>query len=508
MQAIGNRARSFIEADYLWWGIILLGVLLRLRQYLVNRSFWADEASLAMNLVTRSFGGLTQLLDYHQAAPIGFLFIEKLSILTLGNHDYIMRLYPLLAGILSTYLIYRVTRASFGTAGLFAVAMFSLSWWLVYYSSELKQYGSDVMVALLLVFLAGNCLRDNAKPKDFLLLGTVGAATIWVSHPSVFIMVGIGLALLLEKATRKAYVPWTWIFGLGLGWLASFGLEYIVSLRHIITDAYLINYWHRAYVPVPPWSNKSWFLQTYYSFLFFAFHRSDNLMAVITAILSAIGALTLLLRNRKLALVVISPFVVVAIASALQRYPLKDRFMLFLVPFAFLLMTEGFRGIYWLAAKWRSDFAAVFSGILALAVVWQIAPITYSKAVSGEKEDIRPVLQYIADNRLPGDIVYVFPRTDPVFHYYAPFYGLDKGNIVIGVDDPGKKAMLQNYTTEVESLAGQPRVWFLFSEIIDCVDCEGDGTQPYYLDYINQYGSMIDNYDGSGANAYLYDLAR
>ena len=46
-------------------------------------------------------GELTQLLDYHQAAPIGFLFIEKLSILVFGNHDYIMRLFPLLAGILA-----------------------------------------------------------------------------------------------------------------------------------------------------------------------------------------------------------------------------------------------------------------------------------------------------------------------------------------------------------------------------------------------------------------------
>jgi len=507
MQATWQRVQSIFKSNYLWWGIVLLGIVLRLRQYLLNRSFWADEASLAVNLVNRNFGELTRLLDYHQAAPIGFLFIEKLSILILGNRDFVMRLFPLFAGILAIYLIYRISRASFGTIGLFAVSVFSISWWLVHYSSELKQYGSDVMVALSLVYLAINCFREDAQAKDFLLLGLVGAVGIWISHPSVFIMVGIGLALALEKITRKAYVPWAWIIGIGLGWLLSFGLEYLVSLRHIVADEYLIEYWSRAYVPLPPWSDRGWFRDMYYSFLFFAFHRADDLMALVTLVLTSIGSLSLLMRDRKIALLMISPFVVTVIASALHRYPLKDRFMLFLIPFAMLLMAEGFRGIYWLAAKWKPEFAAIFSGILALAVVWQIAPVTYEKAVSGAKEDIRPVLAYIAENRLPDDIVYVFPRTDPVFHYYAPFYGLDSGTVLIGVDSPRKRAMLQNFTTDVDSLVGRQRVWFLFSEIIDCVECDGEETQPFYLEYIDQYGVIIDSFDGSGANAYLYDLS-
>ena len=411
----------------MWWGVILLGVILRLRQYLFNRSLWADEASLAINLVTRSFGELAQLLDYHQAAPIGFLFIEKLSILIFGNHDYVMRLFPLFAGILAVYLVYKIARASFGTIGLFALSMFSIGWWLVHYSSELKQYMSDITVALLLVFLAGRCLKEEARAKDFLTLGVVGAIVIWVSHPSVFIMVGIGLALVLEKFTRKEYVSWIWILGIGLGWVASFGLEYLVSLRHIVADGYLINYWKKNYAPWPPWSDKSWFVDTYYTFLFFAFHRADNLMALITLSLTAIGTLSLLIRDRKTALLYISPFVVTVIVSMLQRYPLQNRFMLFLVPFALFLMTEGFRGIYRLVAKWSPKFAAAFSSVLVLGVVWQIAPITYEKAISGEGADIRAVLEYVSENRRQEDILYVFHSSDPAFHYYAPFYGLDSG---------------------------------------------------------------------------------
>jgi hypothetical protein len=502
-----KRVQSAITSKYLGWGIILLGIVLRLRQYLLNRSFWADEASLAVNIVTRNFSELTHLLDYHQAAPIGFLFIEKLLIILFGNHDYVLRLFPLFAGILAIYLIYKIARTSFGAFGLFAVSMFSISWWLVHYSSELKQYTSDMTVALLLVYLAGNCLRERIETKNFLTLGIVGAFVIWISHPSVFILAGIGLVLFLEKLTRKDYASWYWILGIGLAWLTSFGLEYLISLRHIVADAYLINYWKKTYVPIPPWSDKHWFIDTFYSFLFFAFHRADNVMAIATLGLTAIGAVSLLTRNWKTALLVILPFVMVTIASALQRYPLKNRFMLFLVPFVLLLMAEGFRGIYWLVAKWKPIFAALFSGILTLAVVWQIAPITYEKAVSGERENIRPVLEYVAEHRMPNDIVYVFDKTDPVFQYYAPFYDLDSGDIMIGAFDTRKKVALQNFEDDVDSLLGNERVWFIFSEILDCVDCTDEGTQGFYLNHINKLGVILDSFEGSGANAFLYDLS-
>jgi hypothetical protein len=108
---------------------------------------------------------------------------------------------------------------------------------------------------------------------------------------------------------------------------------------------------------------------------------------------------------------------------------------------------------------------------------------------------------------MPDDIVYVFHRTDPVFNFYAPKYGLDTGNIWIGVYDPRKRVAQQNFEDDVDRLVGNERVWFIFSEIIDCVECEGEDTQRFYLDHINKFGVIVDEYDGSGANAYLYDLS-
>jgi len=162
---------------YVWWSLIVLGTLLRLRQYLSGRSLWADEASLAYNLVHRDFLGLIRPLDYDQGAPVGFLFIEKILVIVLGNIDQVMRLFPLFSGILAIYFFYRIAQTSL-KGGMLGLALFSVSWSLIYYSSELKQYSSDVMIGLLLIFLATRCLRENGQAQNYLWLGITNAVAI------------------------------------------------------------------------------------------------------------------------------------------------------------------------------------------------------------------------------------------------------------------------------------------------------------------------------------------
>lgn len=206
-----------------------------------------------------------------------------------------------------------------------------------------------------------------------------------------------------------------------------------------------------------------------------------------------------------MALVVISPFVMALVASALQRYPLQYRFMLFLTPFAFFLMAAGLQGLYWLAAKLNRALALAACSLLALTAFWLIAPYTFNVAASPGENDIRPTLQYIAAHRAEGDTIYVFHAADPVFRYYAPFYSLDRGDVVIGFDTPRKKLALQGFQDDVKALWGRDRVWFLFAEIVDCPGCDSDQQAPY-LEYIDQFGVMLDSFDGSSGNAYLYDL--
>ena len=503
-QTMMQKARARLKPDLVWWFLIVAGIILRLRQYLVNRSFWADEASLAFNLVTRSFSGLTQPLDYHQGAPVGFLFIEKLSILLFGNNEYAMRLVPLLFGILAIYLLYLLAKTYIGLSGFFALLAFSVGSNLIYYSSELKQYSSDVMIALLLVYLASRCIRNETQARDFFLLGVSGAFAIWISHPSVFVLAGIGLVLILEKLTRKSYVPFSWILAMGIGWIGLFAIDYYVFLRPLAADEYLQNYWGKAFMPLPPWSDPGWFEKTFYSMLLMSLHTHINAVYIVP-ILLLIGSLSLYVRNRSIALLLILPALIVLIASGFEAYPLKDRFMLFLIPFFLLILSEGLRGIYLFAAQWSHPLGLVLAGLAIALLIWHPGSTLDQFFLTTRGSDVRPVIQYVGKHRTPDETVYVFHAGDSAFQYYAPLYGLNTGQIIVGISSPRKKLVLEGFYDDVESLQGEDRVWFIFSNIYDCGDCEGD-MQEFYVNYLNGFGVMLDQVNAPRANAYLYDL--
>ena len=123
MQAI----KRHLKGSWPWALLLLLGLILRLRQYFFNRSLWADEAALALNIVHRSLSELTQPLDYGQASPLGFLFGVKIFANLFGNYDYVLRLFPLIAGLLALFLMGVLAKKLTGLAGLFALAVFAVN---------------------------------------------------------------------------------------------------------------------------------------------------------------------------------------------------------------------------------------------------------------------------------------------------------------------------------------------------------------------------------------------
>jgi len=136
----------------------LVGFFLRTYFYIINRSLWLDEAMLALNIVNRSFLDLLKPLDLDQAAPVGFLLLQKVAICLLGVRDYVLRIVPMLSGLLSIPLMYAVTSQYRQSCVFFSLALFALSPKLIYYSSELKQYSTDVLASLLLLFIVPKCI--------------------------------------------------------------------------------------------------------------------------------------------------------------------------------------------------------------------------------------------------------------------------------------------------------------------------------------------------------------
>jgi uncharacterized membrane protein len=76
-----------------------------------------------------------------------------------------------------------------------AVILFAFSDRLIYYSSEVKQYSSDVFTFLLLLQVIARTLDRRPFNQDFVLLAASGTAALGFSHPALFILAGGGCTL-------------------------------------------------------------------------------------------------------------------------------------------------------------------------------------------------------------------------------------------------------------------------------------------------------------------------
>jgi uncharacterized membrane protein len=220
--------------------LILLGGLLRVRQYLTGRSLWSDEAMLALNIVNRDFAGMFKPLDYDQGSPIGFLLVEKIFSAILGESEFALRLFPLIVGLISLWLFYLLLKQITSGFGLLtALALFAFNPRLIYYSSEVKQYILDMAVTISLLLLAAPVFGTSPRKKDFIRLAIGGLIALWFSHPATFVLAGIGFALLIIYLQKHDTSNLGFVIGMGLLWVLEIILLYMLILKDLSQNAYM-----------------------------------------------------------------------------------------------------------------------------------------------------------------------------------------------------------------------------------------------------------------------------
>lgn len=500
-------------ASILAWGLIVIGALLRLGRWCHWRSLWLDEIYLANSIVTRSWHALLfKPLEDWQAAPPGFLVLERLAVKTLGPSERSLRLVSLLFGLASLPLALAVARRTLPPrAAIAAIAFFVFLGPLIYYSNELKPYSCDVAFSLAITLATLWLIQQPNLARTAAAVG-VGAVGVFFSYPAALVLCGAALVLLLRR--RQIQFPgriWTVCAVWGLAMLGQY-VVFVAPFTHGPAHSHLVDYWiaRNAFMPWSPSAALRWIFGCLESIA-----SNPGAMwldypdAAVVAMI--IGAAIVLCRrghfpspstlgeragNRMLLL---APLPFALLASAMKQYPFGDRLALFFVPQLLMVLAAG------LAALWIN-----FPGkIAALALGGMILLPTADRSLGylfwppGREESL-PAYRWIARQWRPGDVIYLTPFAKPSFDYYESQSGWPAGF------DPTAAPHVQpqfadpaGILDDVKSLSRRRRVW------VCVIHAEGGpfDVGVFTLAAFESTGHPRASHLEQGARVYLYDCS-
>jgi hypothetical protein len=483
-----------------------------LAQYAVNRSLWLDEGLLVSNFLDRGWAGLLEPFHRGQTSPLGYLALVKGAAELFGRWELVLRLPSLLAGLATLAILPRVARRYVSKPAFpFAVALVALAPFLVYYSSEIKQYVFDALVSLVVLWLAHDLAR---RPRDGRLAAAflaVGAVAVWFSQPAIFMLAGAGVVLAVRALLRRDRRSILLLAGLAAGWLASFAGAYRVSSRQVEDPFYMQAFWRAGFLPLAPHTARDWawlprMLARMFREPMGIMGKDDSplsLLAAAGALVAFAAGCAWMARRRRLRLALLLAPVVAALgASALRAYPFGSeylsggRVLVFLIPSLAFVMAEGIAALPRLLPGPAGRSAMAAAALLAFLPAGAYAALS----VPHLRAEVKPLLAYVGEQRRPGDVMYVYYNGQAVFEYYAPRYGWTRANTVAGAC---ARFAPQGYLDDLARLRGNPRVWFLF---VEGTPVEELDEKKFMLGFLDHIGQRLDDRVAVGAGVYLYDL--
>ena len=327
-----RKLKSIDLSKFFYWFLIFFGVILRLREYFLARSFWIDEAEMAADIRDGSFSGLFYGVNVTYS-PLGFLWIEKIMVTLFGDGELTFRLPSLVAGILSLFFFFLVARIFLGNKGsLVALGIFAISNKLIYFSTELKHYSFDVLATVLLYWLV-------LSKKNWKVLILVGVVLVWFSQSVPIILVSLGINFTIYffwKRKWRDLVRWIIIQAF---WYVSLGVYYFIFAYQIAQSRKLHDFWAFYMAPITISSKSLIFYKN--AFLNMLQDPLEATSPVLAAAILILGLIHLFRRKKFLFAALTLPFFITGVASSFQTYPLVGRFLVFLMPLLILLMISG-----------------------------------------------------------------------------------------------------------------------------------------------------------------------
>tara|TARA_B110000858_G_scaffold12149_1_gene12364 strand:- start:688 stop:2193 length:1506 start_codon:yes stop_codon:yes gene_type:complete len=438
---------------------ILLGVLISLIDLIQNKSLWLDEACLALNIVSRSYLELLTPLADNQSAPIGFLFTEKLLTNIFGPHDWALKIFPFFSFIVSIVLFFSLNNRLFKSVkiALLSCALFSLNFTLISYSTEVKQYSIDVLVAILIV-LSSLKFNENKNSLSIFLHACIGAIAIWYSNVAVIILITAAIYNTYyslfnnDKKELSVFIPISI-------WMASFITYYMLFISNHPHTNNMVNYWNGHFLP------NNIFSQEFYTFLYdkvimiFENLLNTNDLWGIALFFYSIGIFLLIKAKKTNYLHLLClPIIIHLGLSFLHLYPFYDRFLLYQIPFVIIPISYGFI----LISSYFKNYHISKIMTICLLLTYTFGPSALIQSSSSSEEEIKKSLSFLNTHISSADHIYVYYSSAPAFKFYKNnYHNIKKENeIHFGSFSRGNP---EKYISEIESISED--IWLIFSHM-------------------------------------------
>lgn len=403
---------------YICVGIMLLGIILRIAVYLQNRNLFIDEANVARNIYERSFSGLTQPLSYDQYAPPVFLWLVKASAICFGYGEYALKLFPLLSGLVSLWLLYSIlVQMDVKRAAWYPLLLFATGSIYLRYATELKQYSSDVMVTLVLVWLALVTDVSTSRPARFIAIWIcAGSLAVWLSMPSVFILTGVGIYYLSTLYRLRRFERWWLLMVPASLWLLQFGAYYITILAPQAASPYLQHFHKDAFIYLWPQTVSEWTYDGNALLRVLGVTGGHWTLSIIFHLLCMMVAMlvTSYRRDARMLLLLV-PVILLFVAAGLHRFSLQPRVILFVMPLLLIWIALGLERLLVLR------YAALV--ILPVAVIcilnYQHAEYLWRPL---RVTDVTDCFPYMQQQKKAGAQIYVDGSAASAYIYYTQIH--------------------------------------------------------------------------------------
>jgi dolichyl-phosphate-mannose-protein mannosyltransferase len=397
--------------------ILAAGVLLRVVQYLSHQSLFVDEAMLGLNIASRSLLELLAPLDYGQTAPVPFLWAERLAITVGGVNEFALRALPLLAGLALPFATWRFCRRFLEPReALLATALTAVSPILIQFSAMVKPYTLDALVAVILADLTVDVMEAPHTARAWLRLLVAGAVAVLVSTPALFVLSGVGLALVLAPRVREQ-PNWRKQVGLAAAlWGGVFASQYILFYRGIASSPYMHEYWADSFLT--PGSahlaRNAWLASEYLLLNSFVGSRPQPWGTIVFLLLLAAGVWVLRRREPWRAGLVGGLLLAALTASALGRFPIAPRMLIFAVPAMAVLLAAGLGGI---TQGVRRPWGVVM--FVLVAIGWAIVPLEWTIRRPYRTDGVRQLAAEVERQGEPDVPIYLYSGVVPTWAFYT-----------------------------------------------------------------------------------------